>query len=251
MPKSSNIKYNSLQVVIALKKTGLRYIHNSVSVENSWELEMIDFYTWSTPNGRKVSILLEELGVPYTVHAINISKGEQFTPSFLKIAPNNRIPAIFDKDTNTAVMESGAIMLYLGKKYGKFICMGSQYWSMLEWLMWQMSGLGPILGQVHHFSKYNKGKSEYAQARYSQEAHRLYAVLNSRLKARDFIAGSGSGQYSLADMAIWPWISRFEWQEIDLNEYPHVRDWYLRLAGRSGVQKGYHVPKYVNEIPVP
>ena len=212
---------------------------------------MIDFYTWTTPNGRKVSILLEELGVPYTVHAINISKGEQFVTDFLKISPNNRIPAIFDRDADLAMMESGAIMLYLGQKYGRFICEGSEYWAMMEWLMWQMAGIGPMLGQVHHFVKYNKGKSEYAEARYSNEAHRLYGILNARLKLRDFITGSGSGEYSIADMAIWPWISRFEWQEIDINEYPYVRDWYMRLADRTAVQKGYNVPKYVNDIPTP
>ena len=117
--------------------------------------------------------------------------------------------------------------------------------------MWQMAGLGPMLGQVHHFVKYNKGKSEYAQTRYLKEAHRLYRVLNTRLKGRDFIAGSESGEYSIADMAIWPWISRFEWQEIDINEYPHVRNWYMRLADRPAVQKGYHLPKYVSDIPMP
>lgn len=212
---------------------------------------MIDFYTWTTPNGRKVSILLEELGVPYTVHTIDISKNEQFAPDFLKISPNIRIPAIFDWDTDVAMMESGAIMLYLGQKYGKFICEGSEYWPMMEWLMWQIAGLGPMLGQVHHFVKYNKGKSEYAQSRYLNEAHRLYDVLNTRLKGRDFIAGPGSGEYSIADMAVWPWVSRFEWQEIDINEYLHVRDWYMRLAQRPAVQKGYHVPKYVSEIPMP
>lgn len=215
------------------------------------ECEMIDFYTWTTPNGRKVSILLEELGVPYTVHTIDISKNAQFAPGFLKISPNNRIPAIFDRDADLAMMESGVIMLYLGQKYGKFMCQESEYWSMMEWLMWQMAGLGPMLGQVHHFVKYNKGKSEYAQARYLNEAHRLYRVLNTRLKGRDFIAGSESGEYSIADMAIWPWISRFEWQEIDINEYPHVRNWYMRLADRPAVQKGYHLPKYVSDIPMP
>ena len=212
---------------------------------------MIDFYTWTTPNGRKVSILLEELGVPYRVHTIDLSKDEQFVPNFLKISPNNRIPAIFDRDADVAMMESGAIMLYLGQKYGKFICKGSEYWPMMEWLMWQMASLGPMLGQVHHFVKYNKGKSQYAQARYLNEAHRLYGILNTRLKGCDFIAGSGLGEYSIADMAIWPWISRFEWQEIDINAYPDVRDWYMRLAERPAVQKGYHVPKYVSDIPMP
>ena len=150
---------------------------------------MIDLYTWTTPNGRKVSILLEELGVPYTVHSIDISKDEQHAPDFLKIAPNNRIPAIVDTETGQTLMESGAIMLYLADKYQKFQCAGAEYWRMMEWLMWQMGGLGPMLGQTHHFVKYNKGKSEYAEERYSTEAKRLYRVLNGRLEGRDFIAG--------------------------------------------------------------
>ena len=212
---------------------------------------MIDLYTWTTPNGRKVSILLEELGIPYTAHAIDISKDEQFAPGFLKIAPNNRIPAIVDNDTGQTLMETGAIMLYLGQKEGRFLCEGAEYWRMMEWLMWQMGGLGPMLGQTHHFVKYNKGKSEYAEQRYGTEARRLYRVLNTRLEGRDFIAGDGRGKYSVADMACWPWISRFEWQEIDLGEFPNIRDWYLRIADREAVQRGYHVPKFVSDIPTP
>ncbi|MEQ9041999.1 MAG: glutathione S-transferase N-terminal domain-containing protein [Silicimonas sp.] len=212
---------------------------------------MIDLYTWTTPNGRKVSIMLEELGVPYEVHSINIGEGEQHEPDFLKISPNNRIPAIVDRDNGLALMESGAIMLYLGQKHGRFLCEGDEYWRMMEWLMWQMGGLGPMLGQVHHFVKYNKGKSEYAEERYSKEGHRLYRVLNTRLEGRDFIAGTGRGEYTVADMACWPWISRFEWQEIDLADYPNVRDWYVRIAERPAVQKGYQVPKFVTDIPMP
>ena len=155
---------------------------------------MIDFYTWTTPNGRKVSILLEELGVDYTAHAIDISKDEQFDPEFLKIAPNNRIPAIVDHDNGLALMETGAIMMYLADKHGRFACQGAEYWRMMEWLMWQMGGLGPMLGQVHHFVKYNRGKSEYAEERYSKEGNRLYRVLNTRLEGRDFIAGDGRGE---------------------------------------------------------
>ena len=212
---------------------------------------MIDFYTWTTPNGRKVSILLEELGIPYTAHGIDISKDEQFAPEFLKIAPNNRIPAIVDHDTGQTLMETGAIMLYLAQKERRFLCEGAEYWRMMEWLMWQMGGLGPMLGQTHHFVKYNKGKSEYAEQRYGTEARRLYRVLNTRLEGRDFIAGDGRGEYSVADMACWPWISRFEWQEIDLGDFVNIRDWYLRIAEREAVQKGYHVPKFVSEIPMP
>lgn len=208
---------------------------------------MIDLYTWTTPNGRKVSILLEELGVPYTAHAIDISKGEQFAPEFLKIAPNNRIPAIYDWDTDTSVMESGAMMLYLAQKHGRFLATGDDYWPMIEWLMWQMGGLGPMLGQVHHFVKYNKGTSAYSEERYSKEALRLYGVLDRRLEGREFIATD----YTIADMACWPWVSRFEWQEVDLSVFPNVRDWYLRIADRDAVQRGYHVPHFVNDIPRP
>jgi len=212
---------------------------------------MIDLYTWTTPNGRKVSIMLEELGVEYEAHAINITKDEQFAPEFLKIAPNNRIPAIVDHDNGTAMMESGAIMLYLAEKYGKFLPAGEDRWPAIEWLMWQMGGLGPMLGQVHHFVKYNKGKAPYAEERYSKEAARLYRVLDTRLEDRDFIAGHGRGEYSVADMASWPWVSRFEWQEIDLNKYPNVRDWYVRIAERPATQRGYDVPHHVSPIPMP
>ncbi|WP_293442187.1 glutathione S-transferase family protein [Planktotalea sp.] len=212
---------------------------------------MIDLYTWTTPNGRKVSILLEELGIPYKAHAIDISKDEQFAPDFLKIAPNNRIPAIVDQETGTHLMETGAIMLYLADKHKRFQCEGDEYWRMVEWLMWQMGGLGPMLGQVHHFVKYNKGKSEYGEQRYSTEARRLYGVLNRHLYKRDYIAGDGAGMYSIADMACWPWVSRFEWQEIDLNDFPNVRDWYARIAKRPAVQAGYSVPKFTTEVPMP
>ena len=208
---------------------------------------MIDLYTWTTPNGRKVSILLEELGIDYACHAVDIDKGEQFAPDFLKISPNNKIPAIVERDTGFHLMESGAIMLWLAEREGRFLPDGDGKWRAIEWLMWQMGGLGPILGQVHHFVKYNPDKSKPAAERFSEEARRLYGVLNQRLAGRDFIANS----YSIADMAVWPWISRFEWQQIDLGEYPNVRDWYVRLAGRAAVQRGYHQPKFVNDIPMP
>ncbi len=212
---------------------------------------MIDLYTWTTPNGRKVSILLEELGVDYEVHAVDISKDEQFDPDFLKIAPNNRIPAIVDQDTGIQMMESGAIMIYLAEKYDRFLPKGDERWPTIEWLMWQMGGVGPMLGQVHHFVKYNSGKSAYAEERYSNEAKRLYGVLDKRLEGRDFVAGAGRGEYSIADMAIWPWVSRFDWQQIDLNAYPNVRDWYVRIAERPAVQRGYQIPKYVTDVPMP
>ena len=212
---------------------------------------MIDLYSWTTPNGRKVSILLEELGIPYTVHSVDISKDEQFDPDFLKIAPNNRIPAIVDHETGIQMMETGAIMMYLADKHKEFQCEGDEYWKMVEWLMWQMGGLGPMLGQVHHFVKYNKGKSEYGEQRYHDEGKRLYRVLNERLEGRDYIAGDGRGMYTIADMACWPWVSRFEWQEIDLNEFPNVCNWYVRIAERPAVQKGYSVPKFTTEVPMP
>ena len=212
---------------------------------------MIDLYTWTTPNGRKVSIMLEELGIDYTVHAIDISKGEQFAPEFLSVAPNNRIPAIVDHDTGVQMMESGAIMLYLAEKCGQFLPMGDERWPAIEWLMWQMGGVGPMFGQVHHFVKFNAGKSAYAEERYSKEARRLYGVLDKRLEGREYMAGAGRGEYSIADMATWPWVSRYEWQEVDLHEFPGVRDWYVRVAERPAVQRGYQVPKYVSDVPLP
>ena len=212
---------------------------------------MVDLYTWTTPNGRKVSILLEELQIPYKVYSIDISKDEQFAATFLEIAPNNRIPAIVDQETGIQLMETGAIMMYLANRHMKFRCEGDEYWRMIEWLMWQMGGLGPMLGQVHHFVKYNKGKSKYGEMRYSREGHRLYRVLNERLAGRNFIAGEGKGMYSIADMACWPWVSRFEWQQIDLNEFSNLRDWYIRIAERPAVQKGYSVPRFTTEVPMP
>ena len=212
---------------------------------------MIDLYTWTTPNGRKVSILLEELGVDYNVHSINIGQDDQFAPDFLKISPNNKIPALVDTDNGMHLMESGAIMLYLSNKFGKFQCEGDDYWHMVEWLMWQMGGFGPMLGQTHHFLKFNPGKSEYAEERFSNETKRLYKVLNERLAGRDYLVGGGTGEYTIADMAVWPWVSRFEWQQIDLTEFPNVRDWYVRIAERPAVQAGYQVPKNMGDIPMP
>lgn len=209
---------------------------------------MIDLYTWTTPNGRKVSILLEELGLPYSVHPVDIGKDEQFTPDFLKIAPNNRIPAIVDRETGLSLMESGAIMIYLADKAAALLPRaGEARYRTIEWLMWQMGGVGPMLGQVHHFVKYNPGKARYAEERFLKEAYRLYGVLNRRLEGRDYVADV----YSIADIAIWPWISRFEWQTIDLAEYPNVRRWYLAIAARPAVQRGYDVPKRTNPIPLP
>lgn len=213
--------------------------------------DVIDLYTWTTPNGRKVSILLEELGIDYEVHPVDLSKDEQFEESFLKIAPNNRIPAIVDRETNISMMETGAILLYLAEKYGRFLPSGEDKWPVIEWLMWQMGGVGPMFGQVHHFVKYNPGKAPYAEERYTKEAQRLYGVLDRRLKDRKYIAGPGTGEYTIADIATWPWVSRFEWQQIDLHAYPHVLEWYVRIADRPAVQRGYQCPHYVTDIPLP
>lgn len=209
---------------------------------------MIDLYTWTTPNGRKVSIMLEELDLDYDIHPINIGKDQQFAPDFLKISPNNKIPAIVDHDTGVHLMESGAILMYLAEKTGKLMpTEGAARWEVIEWLMWQMGGAGPMLGQVHHFTKFNPGKAPYAEERYLNEGKRLYGVLERKLEGRDYIAG----EYSIADIATWPWISRYEWQTIDLNDYPNVKDWYIRIAKRPAVRDGYHVPSMVGEIPMP
>ena len=209
---------------------------------------MIDLYTWTTPNGRKISIALEEMGLPYTAHAVDISKDEQFKPEFLKISPNNRIPAIVDRDNGLVadgVRRDPAISRRQDRQAAAEA--GEKRWRTLEWLKWQMGGLGPMLGQVHHFTKYNPGKAPYAEERYLKEGHRLYKVLNTRLEGREYVADD----YSIADMAIWPWISRFEWQTIDLNQYPNVKRWYLTIAKKPATQKGYKVPKDVGEVPIP
>jgi GST-like protein len=209
---------------------------------------MIDLYTWSTPNGRKVSIMLEECGLEYRAHAVNITKDEQFKPDFLKISPNNRIPAIIDGDNGRSLFESGAILLYLAEKTGKFWPQDpDRRWQTVEWLMWQMGGIGPMIGQVHHFVRNNKGKSPYAEERYVKETHRLYGVLDKRLAQHEYVAGV----YSIADMAIWPWISRFEWHTVDLNQYANVARWYKAIAARPAVARGYDVPVKQPGIPMP
>ena len=210
---------------------------------------MIDLYTWSTPNGRKVSIMLEECGLEYKVHPINIAKDEQFQPHFLEIAPNNRIPAIVDNDNGFTLFESGAILMYLAEKTGKFWPQEfEKKWRTVEWLMWQMGGIGPMIGQAHHFIKNNKGVSEYSEERYLNESKRLYGVLNQRLEDTEYMAGD---DYTIADMATWPWISRFEWHTVDMNEFPNVVRWYKAIAARPAVEKGYHVPVEQPGIPMP
>jgi GST-like protein len=207
----------------------------------------IDLYTWNTPNGRKVSIMLEEVGLPYRVFPIDITKGDQLQPNFLQLSPNNKIPAIVDHDAGIHLMESGAILMYLANKTGKLLSpIGDKYWEQMEWLMLQMGSIGPMLGQTHHFVKFNSGKSPYAEERYSKENARLYQVLENRLQDREFFCG----EYSIVDIATWPWISRFEFQQMNLSDYPNLKRWYLNIAGRPAVQKGYGVPD-VLEVPLP
>ena len=199
----------------------------------------IDLYTWATPNGRKVSIMLEELGLDYNVIPIDITKGEQHDLDFVSFSPNNKIPAIIDHETGLKMMESGAILMYLTKKTGLFTSQtDGQYWEEMQWLMFQMGHVGPMLGQTHHFVKFNPGKSPYAEERYKNENIRLYKVLNKRLKEREFICED----YSIVDIATWPWISRYEFQQMDLNDYPSLKAWYMRIASRPAVQRGYAVP---------
>ena len=210
---------------------------------------MIDLYTWSTPNGRKVSIMLEECNLEYEVKPINITKDEQFDSKFLKISPNNKIPAILDHDNGITMMESGSILMYLSEKTGKFLPKNNEErWKRDEWLMFQMASVGPMLGQVHHFIKFNAGKSLYAEERYLNEALRIYGVLENKLNQNEYIAGN---DYGIADIAIWPWVSRFEWQKIDLKKFPKILEWYKKIALREAVIKGYDVPSNGAEIPIP
>ena len=210
---------------------------------------MIDLYTWFTPNGRKVSLMLEECGLDYTTHAINIAKDEQFASDFLKISPNNKIPAIFDNDNGKSLMESGAIMMYLANKSGKFWPQGpDEKWSTVEWLMFQMGGVGPMFGQCHHFTKYNSGIAQYAEDRYRNETKRPYGVMNERLGKSAYLACK---EYTIADMAVWPWVARFDWQTVDLNEFPNVRRWYLEILDRPATRRGWNVPVNEQEIPMP
>ncbi len=204
---------------------------------------MIELYTWCTPNGFKVSILLEELEMPYQTISIDMGKGDQFAPDFLAISPNNKIPAIVDTDGPNgeplSVFESGAILLYLAEKTGRFFSTEPRgRVAGLEWLMFQMGGIGPMLGQNHHFRLYAPDPIEYAIARYTNEANRLYGVLDRRLDGRDFVIGD----YSIVDMAIFPWIRNHKRQGIDLTEFPHVHRWFDAIAARPAVLRGLAVP---------
>jgi GSH-dependent disulfide-bond oxidoreductase len=208
----------------------------------------IELYTWGTPNGKKISIALEEMGLDYNVHPVNIGKDEQFAPDFLKISPNNKIPAIVDTENGQSVFESGAILMYLGDKSGRFYPKDmAKRIPVNEWLMWQMGGFGPMLGRAHAFLHYNPGKAPFAEEMFAKEAQRLYGVLNTRLAKTEFVAGD----YSIADMAIFPWAARHEWQHVDFNNFPHVKRWCKAIAARPAARKGYDVPSDGVPIPMP
>ncbi len=212
---------------------------------------MIDLYYWTTPNGHKITIYLEETGLPYTIHPVNISRGEQFKPEFLAISPNNRIPAIVDQKpadggAPVSVFESGAILLYLADKTGKLIPSDLRgRVEVLQWLMWQMGGLGPMAGQNHHFSGYAPEKLPYAIDRYVKETGRLYAVLNKRLADREFMAGP----YSIADIASYPWVVPYERQSQNLDDFPHLKRWFTAIKERPAVQRAYEKAKEINSVP--
>jgi GST-like protein len=204
---------------------------------------MIDVYSWATPNGHKVHIMLEECGLPYAAHAVDISAGEQFSPDFLAISPNNRIPAITDPDgpdgEPISLFESGAILLYLAGKTGRFLPRSTRgKYQALQWLMFQMASVGPMLGQTHHFRAYAPEKVEYAINRFSNEARRLYGVMDKQLATNDYIAGK---EYTIADMAVWPWLRSHERQGIDLGEFPNVKAWFEAIGNRPAVQRGITV----------
>lgn len=206
---------------------------------------MIDLYTWGTPNGKKASIMLEELGLDYAVHAIDITKGDQMTPAFLAINPNNKIPAIVDPDgpggQPITVFESGAILIYLAEKTGSDLlpASGAGRYATLEWLMLQMGGVGPMFGQVHHFYKFAKEDVPYAKKRFLDEMVRLYGVLDKRLGEAAFLAGDS---YTIADVATYPWVSRYPWHPIEIDDFPHVKRWYDGLSEREAVKRGMDVP---------
>ncbi|WP_454839313.1 glutathione binding-like protein [Pseudomonas hormoni] len=210
---------------------------------------MIDLYYWTTPNGHKISIFLEEAGLPYNVHPINISQNEQFQPHFLKISPNNRIPAIVDHEPADggeplSLFESGAILLYLAEKTGKFLpkdLRGRQ--QAQQWLFWQMGGLGPMAGQNHHFSQFAPEKIPYAIKRYIDETARLYGVLDKQLANNEFVAGN---EYSIADMAIYPWIVSHKWQSQNLEDFPNVLRWFNHIQDRPATMKAYSLAAKIN-----
>ncbi len=204
----------------------------------------IDLYTWGTPNGRKVSVMLEELGLPYNVHKIDIGKGDQFKPEFVAINPNSKIPAIVDPEgpggKPLTLFESGAILIYLAEKTGRFISADPrQRYIEIQWLMFQMGGVGPMFGQAHHFMRYAPEQLPYAIERYGKETKRLYGVMDRRLAEVPFLAGD---DYSIADIATYPWVARHEWHRVALEEFPNVKRWYDTIGARPAVQRGMAVP---------
>lgn len=204
---------------------------------------MIEFYTWGTPNGRKVGVMLEECGLPYRTHAINIGKNEQFTPEFIAISPNSKIPAIVDPEGPDGkpmpLFESGAILIYLAGKTGRFLPASDRgKYEALQWLMFQMGGVGPMFGQVHHFVRAAPEKVPYAIDRYTKETRRLYAVLDRRLGEADHLAG----EYSIADIATYPWVARHDWHLVDLADFPNVKRWYDTIGARPAVKRGMATP---------
>ena len=213
---------------------------------------MIDIYYWTTPNGHKITIYVEEAEIPYRIVPVNIGTGDQFQPDFLNIAPNNRIPAIIDHapvDGGAAisVFESGAILQYLAEKTGKFLAADLRgRTEVMQWLYWQMAGLGPMAGQNHHFVQYAPEKIPYAIERYVKETNRLYGVLNNRLAEREFVADA----YSIADMAIYPWVVPYERQGQKLEDFPHLKRWFETIQARPAVQRAYRVAQEINERPV-
>jgi GST-like protein len=213
---------------------------------------MIDLYYWTTPNGHKITMFLEEAGLPHRIVPINIGKGEQFAPDFLKIAPNNRIPAIVDNQpadggAPLSLFESGAILLYLADKTGRFIAPDLRgRTETIQWLFWQMGGLGPMAGQNHHFTQYAPEPVPYAIDRYVKETARLYAVLNKQLADREFIAGD----YSIADMACYPWIVPHERQRQNLDDFPNLKRWFAVIRERPATQRAYALAKEINPAPV-
>ena len=205
---------------------------------------MIDLYSSATPNGRKITIMLEELGVEYNAIHIDLEKKEQFSDVFSKISPSNKIPVIVDNDRKITVFESGAILLYLAEKYDKFLNK-NYYWEIVQWLFFQMSYVGPMLGQAHQYLFYNPGKSKFAEEKSKGYTKHVYQILDERLSSREYIVD----EYSIADISIWPWIARFERHQINLNEYTNVLRWYLEISNRTAVIKGYNVVGDYYDIP--
>lgn len=200
---------------------------------------MIDLYTFTTPNGRKVSIMLEEVELPYTVHVIDITKGDQFTPAFVAINPNSKIPAIIDRTTDITIFESGAILIYLAEKTGKLMPLDQKSrFLVLEWLMFQMASVGPMFGQLNHFKRFAPEKIPYAIDRYEKETLRLYGVLDSQLAKHEFICGD----YSIADIATFPWVAAYEFQGLTLNHHPNLKRWFETIQARPAVQTGMNIP---------